>query len=264
MTNADIDFTVSYTGGTLYIIGTMTKDNDIYYVNYSKAGLAGNVSIYLYGKNATLSSINHVSTDVNTATVAPSNEVTATIGSTGWTTFASPYALDLSSITASTGEVNAYYASSVNDDKVRMISTDKDDVIAGEGLMFKGTPGAVVTIPVVASGTAIDGNLLVGCTTQTVLGINSNYYVLVNNSGTPEFQSLAINGATIPAGKAYLNAPTAGARLSIAFDDETTGIVNLPTANSKGEGAVYNLNGQRVQKAQKGLYIIDGKKVMMK
>ena len=264
MTNADIDFTVSYTGGTLYIIGTMTKDNDIYYVNYSKAGLAGNVSIYLYGKNATLSNINHVSTDVNTATVAPSNAVTATIGSTGWTTFASPYALDLSSITATEGEVKAYYASSVNAGKVRMISTDKNDVIAGEGLMFKGTPGAVVTIPVVASGTAVDGNLLVGCTTETVLPTNSNHYVLVNNGGNPEFQSLASHGATIPAGKAYLNAPTAGARLSIVFDDETTGIVNLPTANSKGEGAVYNLNGQRVQKAQKGLYIIDGKKVMVK
>lgn len=188
----------------------------------------------------------------------------ATIGSTGWTTFASPYALDLSSITATEGEVKAYYASSVNADKVRMISTDKNDVIAGEGLMFKGTPGAVVTIPVVASGTAVDGNLLVGCTTETNLTNNANYYVLVNNGGTPEFQCLADNGATIPAGKAYLNAPTAGARLSIVFDDETTGIVNLPTANSKGEGAVYNLNGQRVQKAQKGLYIIDGKKVMVK
>ena len=190
--------------------------------------------------------------------------VSATIGSTGWTTFASPYALDLSSITATEGEVKAYYASSVNTDKVRMISTDKNDVIAGEGLMFKGTVGAVVTIPVVASGTAVDGNLLVGCTTETNLTNNANYYVLVNNGGTPEFQCLADNGATIPAGKAYLNAPTAGARLSIVFDDETTGIVNLPTANSKGEGAVYNLNGQRVQKAQKSLYIIDGKKVMVK
>jgi len=196
--------------------------------------------------------------------IQKTNEV-ATIGATGWTTFASPYALNLSSMTASTGDVAAYYASAVGDVKVTMTSTASAAVAAGTGLMLKGTASATITIPVVASaGEAISGNKLVGCTTETVLGTNADYYVLVNNSGTAEFQSLADNGATIPAGKAYLNVTGAGARLSIAFDDETTGIENLTPTLSQGEGAIYDLQGCRVAAPQKGLYIVNGKKVIMK
>jgi hypothetical protein len=197
--------------------------------------------------------------------------VGAKIGGTGWTTFASPYALDLSGMTASTGEVTAYYASSVGSSSVKMTSTVKNDVIAGEGLMLKGNVGAIITIPVVASGTAIDGNLLKGCTVETVLGKNSisgyNNYVLVNNGETAEFQSLVDNGATIPAGKAYLQNGTysAGARsLSIVFADESTGIEAMHNDECVMHNEVYNLNGQRVQMPQKGLYIVGGKKVMMK
>lgn len=209
-------------------------------------------------------------TEIKLYKEAPSS-VSATIGGTGWTTFASPYALDLSGMTASEGKVTAYYASSVGTSSVKMTSTDKNDVIAGEGLMLKGNVGAIITIPVVASGTAIDGNLLKGCTVETVLGKNSisgyNNYVLVNNGGTAEFQSLVDNGATIPAGKAYLQNGTyrADARsLSIVFADESTGIEAMQNDACVMHNEVYNLNGQRVQMPQKGLYIVGGKKVMMK
>ena len=48
-------------------------------------------------------------------------------------------------------------------------------------------------------------------------------------------------------------------------DDSLTGINSLTPALSKGEGAIYNLSGQRVNKpVQKGLYIINGKKMMVK
>ena len=40
-----------------------------------------------------------------------------------------------------------------------------------------------------------------------------------------------------------------------------TGIVNVNNSN-KNEDAIYNLRGQKVQQAQKGLYIINGKKVV--
>ena len=99
-----------------------------------------------------------------------------------------------------------------------------------------------------------------------MLTTNANYYVMVNNGGTAEFQSLADNGATIPAGKAYLDASGAGARaLSIVFgEDEATGIENLTPTLSEGEGVVYNLRGQRVNAPTKGLYIVNGKKVVIK
>ena len=190
--------------------------------------------------------------------------ITATIGDTGWTTFASPYALNLSSLASAT----AYYASAVGVESVTMTSTESSAVAAGEGLMLKGTAGATVSIPVVVSGSNIDGNLLVGCTTSTVLGPNPNYYVLVNNGGA-EFQSLKDNSATIPAGKAYLDASAAGAKsLKIVFDDETLGISDASMLNSNAEGmgekAIYNLSGQRIAAPQKGINIIGGRKVVVK
>jgi len=191
----------------------------------------------------------------------------ATIGSTGWTTFASAYPLDLSSITASTGTVTAYYASSiVGDSYVRMTSTTST-VAAGEGLMLKGTAGATITIPVAASGEAISGNLLKGCTTSTALSISESKYVLVNNGGTAEFQSLAEHGATIPAGKAYLDASIAGVKaLRIVFEDTETGIQTIDNGQltMDSDAVIFNLAGQRVNKAQKGLYILNGRKVLVK
>ena len=201
-----------------------------------------------------------------------SEQVTAIIGSTGWTTLASTKPLDLSNMIASEGTVTAYYASSINNttNKVRMTSTTSTAVAAGEGIMLRGTSGAIITIPIASSdGSSIDGNLLVGCTSNTTLGTNSvegyNNYVLVNNSGTAEFQSLADHGATIPGGKAYLqNGSYSGARaLSIVFDDdETTGITDVRSKKEDVRGEYYDLQGRKVAQPTKGLYIVNGRKVV--
>ena len=45
---------------------------------------------------------------------------------------------------------------------------------------------------------------------------------------------------------------------------ETASSISLTPALSKGEGAIYNLAGQRLSKLQRGLNIIDGKKVVIK
>ena len=43
-----------------------------------------------------------------------------------------------------------------------------------------------------------------------------------------------------------------------------TGIKNLTPTLSQGEGAIYNLRGQRLSAPVKGIYIINGKKVLVK
>jgi hypothetical protein len=56
----------------------------------------------------------------------------------------------------------------------------------------------------------------------------------------------------------------AAARISFSFDNKPTGINSL-TPSQKGEGSVYyNLNGQRVKTLRQGLYIRDGKKMVIK
>ena len=190
----------------------------------------------------------------------------ATIGATGWTTFSSVYPLDLSDLTASEGDVKAYYASATDASKVTMTSTDAT-VAAGEGLMLKGTPSATITIPVAASGDAIDGNKLVGCPNGETLSKNENHYLLYNNGGTAEFRPLTGNySVTVPAGKAYLNVPAStGARLTIAFDGEDPTAINTieaaaPEANALKDGK-YLINGKIVLVKNGVKYDANGKKL---
>ncbi|MBR2184980.1 MAG: hypothetical protein IJ897_06110 [Prevotella sp.] len=157
-----------------------------------------------------------------------------TIGATGWTTFASSNAVNLSDLDGAT----AYYASAVDGETVTMTSTDQAAVAEGEGIMLKGTAGAIIIVPYVPSGSAIDGNLLVGCPTATTITNETahyaNIYVLGIKSGTSdvaEFQNLenyidAGNSVEIPAGKAYLDATASnGARgLRIVIGADITGI----------------------------------------
>ena len=65
--------------------------------------------------------------------------------------------------------------------------------------------------------------------------------------------------------RAYFIIPASGASARINFiDDETTGISRIENSELRIENSVYNLQGQRVNKAQKGLYIKNGKKVVKK
>ena len=69
--------------------------------------------------------------------------------------------------------------------------------------------------------------------------------------------------ATIKGYRAYFEGNLADARLAIY--DEATGITTILDAKElNNDENVYNLNGQRVEKAHKGLYIINGKKINVK
>ncbi|MBR2114515.1 MAG: hypothetical protein IJ929_07600 [Prevotella sp.] len=60
--------------------------------------------------------------------------------------------------------------------------------------------------------------------------------------------------------------PSSARELSLSFsDDETTGIENVVSQDTKvADSVYYNLNGQRVESPRNGLYIVNGKKVFIK
>lgn len=100
---------------------------------------------------------------------------------------------------------------------------------------------------------------------------NTNFYISNGKafrvSQAQQFK--AQNKLTIGVHKAYININVpAGAKLSLVFDDgEITSIENISTAEnttSANDDAYYNLNGQRIQKPTKGIYIHKGKKVIVK
>jgi hypothetical protein len=69
---------------------------------------------------------------------------------------------------------------------------------------------------------------------------------------------------TLAANKAYLNIPTSSARfLVFNFDeDNETAIESIGSEDGNMKEEIYDLVGRRVQNAQKGLYIVNGKKVI--
>ena len=68
----------------------------------------------------------------------------------------------------------------------------------------------------------------------------------------------------IPASKAYLKINTGGSvrELRVMFDDETA-ITGISEKIEATEG-YYDLSGRRVAKPTRGLYIVNGKKVVIK
>ena len=68
---------------------------------------------------------------------------------------------------------------------------------------------------------------------------------------------------TIPAGKAYLEVPAAGVKAFYFEADDATAIneVNAQCSMVNGQ-SIYNLAGQRINKLQKGINIVNGKKIL--
>ena len=79
----------------------------------------------------------------------------------------------------------------------------------------------------------------------------------------------AASNVTVKRTAAYLQFPTAAAaadaKIYIQEEDGTYTAINGVEADGTIEGeGIYNLSGQRVNKAQKGIYIMNGKKVLVK
>lgn len=172
-------------------------------------------------------------------------------------TIASAYALDCANLP--TG-LTAYQVTSIAADKVTLTQVT-EAVAAGTGLILKGTGGETYNIPVVASGTDISAtNKLNAAVTATDVEANAAYVLYKD-----EFRKVT-NASSVPAGKAYLLATDVPAEArSLTFDfGDATGISAIAKSQEPNANGYYNLAGQRVAQPQKGLYIQDGKKVIIK
>lgn len=187
---------------------------------------------------------------------------TATIGAAGYATFScSDKALDFTNT-----DVKAYTASLTSD--YTIVLKPATQVPANTGLVLAGAQGTY-DIPVITEATAITGNLLKPSADEEIAASTDDlhHYVLAKRNDNVGFYNLA-TAKNIGAGKAYLEttvplATTTGSRVAWIFADGTTGIKTTNLTNDTNE-TIYNLNGQRVAAPQKGLYIVNGKKVIMK
>ena len=117
-------------------------------------------------------------------------------------------------------------------------------------------------IPAINSAASIDdvNDLLVS--DGSITGDGSTIYALGKKDAKVGFIKVK-SGVKIPAGKAYLVITSGGARDFLGFDDDTTGIESVEQS-TKADNLYFNLAGQRVVQPTKGLYIVNGKKVIIK
>lgn len=183
--------------------------------------------------------------------VADEEGATVTITDAGYATYCSEKDLDFSntSLTA--------YKAAIADTEVSF--SEVKQVPAGQGVLLKGAKGTY-SVPVAANAAALTGNALIGVTEQTTVN-ESGIFVLLNGDSGVGFYKTTANAFTVGAHTAYIPALPNSSRDFIAVD-ETTAIKAVESQQQDGE--IYNLAGQRVAKAMKGLYIIGGKKVVIK
>ena len=105
----------------------------------------------------------------------------------------------------------------------------------------------------------IEGNELKG-TAEDIEAAGK--YVLAKPEGEQAGFYLAASG-TIKAGKAYLEVADPAGIKAFYFDgNEATGIAGVENNALNGDALIYNLAGQRIQKMQKGVNIVGGKKIL--
>ena len=188
---------------------------------------------------------------------------TKEVTSAGWATYCSPYALDLQH---ATGLTDAYIVTGGEGDVLTKTSVKGGTVPANTGLLLKAAEGTV-TMPIVgASTTDVSANKLIGKTAAYNLAANNGYVLMATGTYGLGFYQNA-NAFTVGANTAYLPADFAGgtpAREFFSLDDDATAISEAKSQQPMANGLFFDLQGRKVAQPQKGLYIVNGKKVVMK
>ena len=191
--------------------------------------------------------------------------VSVTIGADEVATFSCSKNLDFTD----TG-IKAYYASAVAVGQVTMKETATTWNYCG--YILKGSAGTY-TVKVVddehasyPSATYLKGQVSAGTVAASTTG-KYHYIFAKNSSSQIGFFKLKADH-DLGANKAYLEtdddiAPTSGARVEMLFDGETTGISQIDNGQWTTDN-YYDLQGRKVAQPTHGLYVVNGKKVVIK
>jgi hypothetical protein len=186
------------------------------------------------------------------ATIKPANDKSTYVASS---------ALDFSGVSG----LKAYRASAASAGVVTL--DEVTTVPTGTPLVLIGTADTEYSVPALESADAIGTNLLKAGDGTTVFNGSTYDYILFTDG-----LFYQIGSGSVATNKAYLHCdsdPMAGAGaargLTLVFGEgETTGVENIEHGTLNIEHSVYDLQGRRVAKPTKGLYIVNGRKVVIK
>ena len=207
---------------------------------------------------------NNTIEDVDLANVTMTRTIKA-----DYNTVVLPFDLTAGQVAAAFGTGTEVYAFTEESANPNLVTVNFNKVIAGTitanvpvlvkataastSQVFEGVKVVAPTADVKVAGTNVD---FVGVYAPTTIAAD-NFFV-----GNGALYKSA--GATsIKAFRAYIDAKETGSEVKMFIDGLETSISEIMGEKAEN-GAIYNLAGQRVQKAQKGIYVINGKKVLVK
>ena len=176
----------------------------------------------------------------------------------GYATLYAPVALTIpAEVKAYTGTVKGDYLT---------LNAVEGTIPANTGVILE-APQGTYNFAVTADVDAIEGNALTGSAPKSVKNADKKVYTLQNGSNGPglyRFNGVDGNGNTtyINGFRAWVELDAAAAvnALRITRGDET----GIDQIISNDELVIYDLAGRRVEKMEKGIYIVNGKKVVIK
>jgi hypothetical protein len=205
-----------------------------------------------------------VTIDFNSAenSFAITCEATVTISDAGYATYSNAGAYKVNG-------AEVYTISAANAGATFNKLADGAEIPAGTGVILKGSGNVTITP---SAGTAeIGTNLLIGSGdySYVITESDNDAYIFQNGTEGVGFYKVVLADLTadervLPAHKAFLKVAQGGGAPFYGFGGEgTTGIVNV-NRETITNNQYYTLDGRRVMNPTKGLYIVNGKKVVIK
>ncbi len=252
-TAANYPITVTYTSSSNVKLclggpaaGAVFRYNENGYFRYYKNG--GQSDVYLYKRTLTA----NYSLDVHE---------TVTVSTAGYATYASDNDLDFTD-----SNIKAYIAKAKNDGS-GVTFERKYKIPAGTGVLLYKDGGATEYIPVTTESTDdVTYNVFVRGTGENVASVVGNMYNYILNKVDNVVGFYKAAGQKVAKNRAYIQVESASLAKDFismpGFDDSTTGVTEVNGSGLMVNGPVYDLQGRRVEKPGKGLYIVNGKKVL--
>ena len=181
------------------------------------------------------------------------------VGNLSYATYASDNALDFTD-----SSIKAFYAT---ESAGTLSFTQVNKVPAGTGVLLYADGGATESVPVfTGAADAVTNNVFVrGTGAAVTYADNDQNYILFNFNGEDGIGFYKANNNTVATNRAYIHvANGSGVKgFVINLEDDATGISDLKDSKDLNDSKViYNLAGQRLSKTQKGINIVNGKKIL--
>jgi len=182
---------------------------------------------------------------------------TISLNGSGYATYSNYYDVAVSGAKVYTAELN------FDKEKITCHEVSSGKVPAGEGVLLYGTAGAKVTLtPTTGAGTLTNNQLHATTLADGTLASKGNGDCYSLDGDT--FKKYT--GTSFVANKAYFEVGSHSARsFTIEFvDGGYATAIDGVSAAERSANSVYDLQGRRVEKPVKGIYVVNGKKVVIK